>query len=144
MRGPLPKSAAERRRANAPTIPSTRLPASGYRGKVPGLSKHRRWSDATRRWWKSVWRSPMAAAWLPEHRHALERLALLLEEYAATGNEKLLAEIRQLEDRFGLTPKALQQLRWEVVDEEQAKDAPSSRARVADPRLKLVKDVGVS
>lgn len=86
----------------------------------------------------------MAAAWLPEHRHALERLALLLEEYAATGNEKLLAEIRQLEDRFGLTPKALQQLRWEVVDEEQAKDAPSSRARVADPRLKLVKDVGVS
>lgn len=37
-----------------------------------------------------------------------------------------LTEIRQLEDRLGLTPKARLQLRWLIVPDEQADAQPAS------------------
>jgi hypothetical protein len=58
----------------------------------------------------------MAAAYLEADLGALHRLAELVEQFdrgdlSATG----LAAMTQLEDRFGLTPKARQALQWQVL-----------------------------
>jgi hypothetical protein len=69
----------------------------------------------------------MAAVWLEADVPALVRLATLIElldEGDATA--MVLAEIRQLEDRFGLSPLARRRLQWELptaeVESEPAAD----------------------
>lgn len=59
--GPLPKPDARRR--NAPTIPTTELPAGGRTGRIPVIPKHLRLGKAGKAWWSWAWRTPQAAAW---------------------------------------------------------------------------------
>jgi hypothetical protein len=95
------------------------LPAAGSRRKPPPLKGG---SAATRAWWKTAWSSPMAALWLEADVPALQRLARLLGVLErGEPSALLLAEIRQLEDRFGLSPLARRRLLWEV-------EPPSSAA----------------
>lgn len=61
MPGPLPDPESERR--NAPTIPTTRLPAGGRRGAVPKVPAWRVLGDAGQAWWDWAWRTPQACAW---------------------------------------------------------------------------------
>lgn len=61
------------------------------------------WHVETKRWWRDIWRSPMAAEWLSADQHALNRLAVLVEEFWRGPTQQLLAEIRLQEQRFGLT-----------------------------------------
>lgn len=61
MPGPLPDPDAERR--NAPTIPTTRLPAGGRRGAVPKVPAWRVLGNAGQAWWDWAWRTPQACAW---------------------------------------------------------------------------------
>jgi len=56
----------------------------------------------------------MAAAYLEADLGALLRLAELVEMFGR-GEHGGAAEIRQLEDRFGLSPKARQLLLWQVL-----------------------------
>lgn len=138
MPGPPPKPAAQRQRRNAaPAV--TRLSAAGRQGKPPPLgTKKPAWRKATREWWKTVWSSPMAAAFLPADVPILRRLATMLDGYDRLPDPKLLAEIRQLEDRFGLSPMARRKLQWEIVPEPEAPaEKPAARPRGAsraDPR----------
>jgi len=44
------------------------------------------------------------------------RRAQLEERFAESGDVKLLPEMRQLDDRLGLSPKAMAQLRWKIAD----------------------------
>jgi hypothetical protein len=57
----------------------------------------------------------MAAVWLEADVPALVRLASLVE-LADSGDmaPQVLAEIRQLEDRFDLSPLARRRLQWEL------------------------------
>ena len=114
MSGPPPKPAAQRRRRNRAPAP-VKLPAEKNANKAPSLPGATSYSKATRAWWATIWRSPMAAVWLEADVPALVRLATLielLEQGEATA--MVLAEIRQLEDRFGLSPLARRRLQWEV------------------------------
>lgn len=61
MPGPLPDPNAIRR--NAPTIPTTRLPAGGRRGRVPSVPRWRHLGPAGKAWWRWAWRTPEACAW---------------------------------------------------------------------------------
>lgn len=56
----------------------------------------------------------------PEVRQAVQRVAAL-----ATGKLQICREMRELDDRLGLTPKAMAQLRWRIGDpgEESAEQA---------------------
>ncbi len=61
----------------------------------------------------------MAAVWLDADVPALERLARLVDLLGSEGpSGPLLAEIRHLEDRFGLSPLARRRLQWEVEQAE--------------------------
>jgi hypothetical protein len=120
MSGPPPKSAAQRRRRNRAPAP-VKLRAKPER-KTPTLPGATHYSKATRAWWATVWASPMAAVWLDADVPALVRLAglnELLEQGEATA--MVLAEIRQLEDRFGLSPMARRRLQWELEQVEPEK-----------------------
>lgn len=119
MPGPSPNPNA--RRANAPTIAWVTLPASPD-VKVPKLPSWRKWSAATQRWWRDLWSKPQAAMWEPDG-STLVTLACLYDDLIAGRAEasKVSAEMRQHEDRHGLSPRAMIQLRWRYAqDDEEA------------------------
>lgn len=153
MTGPLPDGNARRR--NAPTIPTTQLPAEGSGRKAPRLPRHVELGPAGTTWWRWAWKLPQAAAWddgalyhvirraqLEDMMAALEvapevssnlvdlvgnvdddyeeharRLRWLLSGLvrAAGGATTLMREARELDNRLGLNPKALAELRWKIV-----------------------------
>lgn len=111
MPGPPPKPAAQRRRRNK-TPAVVKLPDNGVI-KPPELVGD--FGPEARAWWETVWASPMASVYLEADVPALTRLATLVDQ-AAKGDvgANVLAEIRQLEDRFGLSPLARRRLQWEL------------------------------
>ena len=146
--GPLPNP--DRRRRNAPTIPTTNLPASGRKGRIPKPPLEL--GDAGSAWWRWAWRLPQACGWSVgdfamigrrasleddlaalakvDSLDAIELLSAekasevreLIERLAGLAANKLAVcrEARELDDRLGLTPKGLAALRWKIVD-----DAPA-------------------
>lgn len=86
----------------------------------------------------------MATQWQEADVPGLVRLARLVDTVNRTDGQKswtgsqqsnLLSEIRQLEDRFGLSPKARQSLRWEIAPAE-----PESEERPLAPVRRLHAD----
>jgi hypothetical protein len=107
------------------------------------------WHPLVRRWWKSVWTSPMASEYLAADKDALYMLARLHQDFwmADTGTQRqqLAAEIRQQGVRFGLSPIDRRRLQWEVEKGDQAAERTTTRrerknASGKDPRdvLKVV------
>jgi hypothetical protein len=133
MPGPAPKPAAQRRRRNK--VPAVvKLATHTQPRKPPALPKG--YPAASRKWWQTVWASPMAQVWLEADVPALVRLAGLVG--AADPSPQVLAEIRQLEDRFGLSPLARRRLQWEL---QQSTEPHDDRHEEQDQRwLRVVSD----
>lgn len=81
MPGPLPSQ--QRRRRNAPTIPTTNLPAGGCSGPAPGVPAWASLGVTGKKWWKWAWKTPQAAAWAPGHEAVVARRASLEDDLAA-------------------------------------------------------------
>lgn len=114
-RGPLPSPT--RRRTNAPTIPTTVLPAAGRKGSIPKVPAHVVLGDAGRAWWRWAWRTPQAAGWDAGALMAVARRAWLEDQLAAVSADKagaLAGQMLRLDHQFGLTPKAMADLRWTI------------------------------
>jgi hypothetical protein len=152
--GPLPDP--KRRRTNAPTIPTTALPARGRPGRPPAVPSWVRLAKSGRAWWAFAWKTPQAAAWsvgdvpLVARRASLEDdlatigrvdsldaldlagqldpiVKLIVGRLAAlvTGKLAIIREMREIDDRLGLTPKGMAALRWQIVDDQAADAAPT-------------------
>jgi hypothetical protein len=111
MPGPAASKNVRRRNAR----PDWRsLPPKGYVGRVPDwpldLDEPKLWAE--------LWRTPQAEAWseLGWTRGVARYAMLLVEQEGGKANAALLAEIRQMEDRLGLSPMAMKRLQWEVVE----------------------------
>lgn len=137
--GPPPKAPGQRRRTN-PTVATTRLPAEGRQGDAPPwpLATSAAYDGDT---WAELWSTPQAAAW--ERLgvgtvRVVARYVVLLAE-ADVGEPKAAAEVRQLEDRLGLSPMAMLRLRWEIAPDEVAaqRTAHTETGASADPRRRL-------
>ena len=121
MPGPAPKRNARRRNIR----PDWRtLPDDGYAGPVP------EWpigdgGDPTGLW-RDLWRTPQAAAWaeLGWVRVVARYSVLVSVSERGEANAALLAEIRQLEDRLGLSPMAMKRLQWETGAVKQEAEEP--------------------
>ena len=121
MAGRYPNPDGERRNRNERQFDWATLPLEGRQGPPPALPDLRLWTAATERWWAELWATPQAVMWDPSGR-SLHTLALLHHQLmldstlppAATRAASISAEMRQHEDRHGLTPKSLLQLRWRV------------------------------
>lgn len=128
MSGPLPNP--QRRRRNAPTIQTTVLPAAGREGPAPE-SPYELGEDG-RRWWEWAWRTPQATKWGAGSLFAVARRARLEDEKQVAA---VLREMRELDKRLGLDPKALAELRWVIGEPEQSErtaPAPVRRLRAVD------------
>ncbi|WP_160051437.1 hypothetical protein [Nocardiopsis sp. FR26] len=118
--GPLPKDPTSRRRRNTPSANLTELPREGRQAPPPdwplGEVPSREVADV----WLILWRLPQATAWaergfeLPVARLAVLTIAAMEPEAPSA----VLTEVRQMEDRLGLNPAAMQRLRWKLADEE--------------------------
>jgi hypothetical protein len=108
----MPKPPNQRRRRNAGQAQWQELPAEGRKGDAPPLPAGE-WLDSTREWWTTIWSSPMATIWVEADIEPLCRLACLKDEFDR-GERGQLVAIQNLEDRYGLSPKARRQLQWEI------------------------------
>lgn len=136
MPGPPPKPDNQRRRRNA-TVAMTRLPSEGRTGETPEwpLASSAAYDPDL---WAELWSTPQAVAW--ERLGAgtvrvVARYVVLLAE-ADVGEPKAAMEVRQLEDRLGLSPLAMLRLRWEVAADEVAEQR-SAREADAKPTRRL-------
>lgn len=126
---PQPKPPGQRRRRNSGQPQWKELPADGRQGAPPPLPPAE-WLDSTRDWWKAIWASPMATVWLDADVPALVRLAQMIDQCNRDNvSGEFLSEIRQLEDRFGLSPKARKGLFWEVAQAEVIEMPPQKKER---------------
>lgn len=118
MSGPPPKDPKARRRRN-PTPGFRSLPFTGREGEAP------EWplpfaGDYELKMWKRLWALPQALEW--ERMRCEDSVALYVRTYCAAvedpENTKLMAEVRQLDAKIGLSPKAMKDMRWEIDDAE--------------------------
>lgn len=140
MPGPPPKSPDQRRRRNA-TVPMTQLPEEGYRGPIPDWPLDGPLPDEADRWYK-IWRHPAGVVWLEQ------RLEFVVARYVRDcvrseqprASAQLKAEVRQMEDRLGLSPLAMLKLRWEVQSDSatQQQTASGDVVPMAPRRLRAV------
>lgn len=115
---PLAKPPGQRRRRNVDQAQWNKLPSEGRKGRAPKLPE-REWLKSTVGWWQTIWSSPMATVWLDADVESLVRLAILKDEFMRGDmNSSSLPAMQQLEDRFGLSPKARRALQWEVQQSE--------------------------
>jgi hypothetical protein len=117
MPGPAP-SANPRRRNVRPD--STTLPASGYAGEIPEWPLAVPMDIGEEVAWRSLWRSPQAAAWaqLAIVRTVARYCRVLVASEVPGAPATYLTEVRQLEDRLGLTAMSMLRLRWVVSTDE--------------------------
>jgi hypothetical protein len=85
---------------------------------MPKREDGKKWHPLTVAWWKDVWHSPMAREFLEVDRHALIRLAMLIDRFWEAPAKELAAEIRLEQQAFGLTPLDRRRLQWTVEQEE--------------------------
>lgn len=113
------------------------LPAEGREGAPPKLPTDRKWHAETRKWWGTLWSKPQATMW-EQDGSTLWTLARLHDDMVSGRSEpvKVSPEMRQIEDRHGLNPKAMLQLRWRVAAVE-AEDARPAGQPAADRRSRL-------
>jgi len=142
MPGPAPDPNPRRR--NKKRVDFT-LPRGGRPGRAPAFPIKAVRVPAT---WAELWKTPQAAAWeeLGINR-TVARYALLLQQAEKpSAPASLHNEVRQLEDRLGLTPMAMLRLHWEMSADEvserrttsAAKQPDASTTTAARARLKIV------
>lgn len=144
MPGPPPKDASARRRRNA--APSTtKLPAAGRKGQAPKWPLARSASPAERRLWNELWSTPQSVAWerLGWTRIVARYTRLTIPVEDGTASTAEAAEVRQLEDRIGLTPMSMKRLQWEIAFDEIA-EARAERARTTEVRRLVAIDTASS
>ena len=118
MGGMTPPKHPELRRRRNKALPFTDLPASGRPGKPPPWPLGRATAAQTRLW-KSLWATPQAVAWerVSWTRVVARYCLLVLEAEKPDPKPMLMSEVRQLEDRLGLTPKAMRMMGWSIVQD---------------------------
>lgn len=129
MPGPDPKTNRRRRNTPAKIAGRVHLDPAGRKGPVP-KPRARLVNQAVKEMWREWWRSPQATQWHTQTSvMPLTRLAMLYDQMLAgvSLSSSDATAMRQLEDRFGLTPKGLKDLNWSIGDagDGDAKPEPS-------------------
>jgi hypothetical protein len=109
------KPAGQIRHRNKPTKETVRVPAGARVAEVPDPSVT--FTKAQRAVWDGLWAQPIATLWDEADVPSLSRLVVLQTSRKAIFDRGLLAEMRQMEDRFLLNPYARAQQRVEIVGE---------------------------
>lgn len=141
MAASYPKPDGQKVTRHAPQFGWVELPAA-REGAPPSLPPWRLWHSETLEWWSALWSKPQATMWEPSG-STLWALACLYDDLIAGRADaaKVSAEVRQHEDRHGLNPKAMLQLRWRIAEDEPEVAAPAKSNASAAARRKRMKVV---
>jgi hypothetical protein len=127
MPGPAPKSEPVRRNSRVGTL---KLPAEGRKGPTP------KWplDGKPPAVWAEIWRTPQAVAWERfGWTRVVARYCKVLVRAETAVDPVTMSEARQLEDRLGLTPKAMRSLLWEIATD----DVAAKREEKSDARRRI-------
>jgi hypothetical protein len=138
---PLPKPPGERRRRNTTGVkPDHLLPTDGRVGPLPHCPI--KLGEVGHEVWRWLWSTPQATKWhIDAARLPLARLAMHYEELINETEDRqyranLSKLIEGIEDRWGLSPKAMTTMHWFFDDSDPA--TPALKAvPVADIRDRL-------
>ncbi len=135
----VPKETPARRN---PRVGPLILPAEGRRGRTPAWPLPGKASAEERAAWVVLWKSPQAVAWerLGWLRTVGRYCRVMVRAESPDASAAILGQVAALEDRLGLTPKAMRLLLWSVAsDEVGAKRAENAEAKSsARGRIKAV------
>lgn len=134
MPGPPPKSNPVRRNARSGPL---QLPAEGRKGPTPQWPLAGGADEDEAQAWSDLWATPQAVAWerLGWTRTVARYCRVMVEAEKKGASAQLLGQVTTLEDRLGLTPKAMRMLLWEVVSDEVAEQRKTTSVR---KRIKAV------
>jgi len=112
------------------------LPAGGRKGPTPMWPLQTSASAEELAHWARLWRKPQAVVWEEQELDEIVarycRIAVAASQVDATA--ALMAQASSLEDRLGLTPRAMRMLLWQIAPDEVAQrrdeDAKSARERM--------------
>jgi hypothetical protein len=134
MPGPPPKSNPVRRNARSGPL---QLPAEGRKGPTPEWPLADDPDGDEAQAWDELWATPQAVAWerMGWTRTVARYCRAMVEAEKRGASAQLLGQVTTLEDRLGLTPKAMRMLLWEVVSDEVAEQRKTNSVR---KRIKAV------
>lgn len=114
------------------------LPAGGRSGDPPEFPLGKP-SVAVRVLWIDLWRTPQAVAWeaLGWTRVVARYAKLLILAERRDATAALLGEVRQLEDRLGLSPMAMRRLQWEIGEPPAQQEEDAGVANLDEYRTRL-------
>lgn len=104
----------------------TKLPIDGRTGRTPRWPLEGPPGDEEKKAWKELWKLPQAVMWERQRifRTVARYCRIMVEAEQPDAAPGLHAQVTSLEDRLGLTPKAMRLLLWEIqVDEVSEKRA---------------------
>lgn len=121
---PAPRNAAkEHSRAHRRPVSSgprnalIDLPAAGCTLPIPDPPKGRDWSRSELERWAELWESPQATQWDDTARGTVAVLVTFEAAiFAGTASAWQAQEARYAAEALGLTPRALAQLGWRIVE----------------------------
>lgn len=138
MPGVPPKHPSARARRNKTPGARTLVPVDPKKVTIPDLPDLRVWHPRTVEKWKAVHLSPMFAEYDQSDIEGLLALAILWDDFwkadDPTPRVRLMAEIRQNEVRYGLSPIDRRRLAWEIDRGEQAEQQTQERRNRAAVR----------
>ena len=116
------------------------IPAAGYTGSVPGWPLDTEPARAELDMWQQLWTTPQATMWATMHiERVIARYVMVTCLAEETQQAGLLTEVRQMEDRLGLTPLSLQKLQWKIehhdnlpADTSQTEESKERWAQILD------------
>lgn len=115
----------------------TTIPAAGYDGPAPSWPLNTDPAEAELDTWEQVWTTPQATMWASMGGGITRVVARYVMVFCLALEDPrpgLLAEVRHLEDRLGLSPVSLRRLEWIIEDVPAVKDerTPEQRAQSED------------
>src|SRR3954470_4571073 len=114
-----PHSRAHRRPVSSgPRSALVELPATGCTLPVPDTPSGRKWSVTERERWRELWKSPQATQWDDSARGTVAVLVTYESAiFSGSASAWQAQEARYAAEALGMTPRALAQLGWRIVDE---------------------------
>lgn len=127
---------AEGRQGPPPKLPAYPITARQRRAHEKNGGRKPTWSKAARDLWVWAWSTPQATKWDDNDPEILRMVVLFDRFWKGEANTAELGEIRAIEDRHGLNPRALMSLRWIIGEPEpvEVSKPPAAKNR----RLKVV------
>ena len=117
-----------------------KLPAEGRKGPTPEWPLLDEPSDAETHAWAALWSTPQAVAWerMGWTRTVARYCRIMVRAEEPEASASLVSRATELEDRLGLTPKAMRLLLWEIAADEVDDRRQQPRKAGARSRIKAV------